>query len=203
MNAFGYGDLSFEWGDHICAVFQNHDQQMAVMVPFIAEGLRAGDLCVWISPPSSSQAFRQALVQAGADLPTLEASGQLIILPEIDFYLLDGIFEPERTIELGLILLQNGKKNGYATMRITSDLSWLKGGAVDGERWESYERQVTQHIGQAPLVAVCQYDRRQLSGNLLLTALYTHPLVILGETFLANPFFTPPGGDELGQHDLM
>ncbi len=201
--AFGYGDLSFQWGDHICAVFQNHDQQMAVMVPFITEGLRAGQRCVWISPPASSHAFRQALARVGADLLTLEASSQLIILPDVEFYLHDGVFEPDRTIELGLTLLQDGQRSGYSTMRITSDLSWLTGSTVDEERWESYEHQVTQRTEQVPLVAVCQYDHRQLSGKLVLAALHTHPIVILGETVLANPFFSPPASDGLGRQEVM
>jgi hypothetical protein len=201
--AFGYGDIRFRWGDHICAVFENHHQQMAVMVPFVTHGLRAGQRCVWISPPASSHTFRQALARTGADLRTLEASSQLIILPDVEFYLHDGVFEPDRTMELGLTLLQDGQRSGYSTMRVTSDLSWLTGRSVDEERWESYEHLVTQRIEQVPVVAVCQYDHRQLSGKLVLAALHTHPIVILGETVCANPFFSPPATDGPGRHDVM
>lgn len=201
--AFGFGQLSFEWGDHICAVFQDHVQQMDVMVPFIVQGLRANQLCVWISPPDSARTFREALARAGADLPTLEASNQLIILPDVEFYLQDGIFDPARTIALGLTLLEDGQRNGYSAMRITGDVSWLRGGAVDADRWESYEHQVTERIEGAPLVAVCQYDHRQLPGSLVLAALHTHPIVILGETVLANPFFSPSGRAGAERHDIL
>lgn len=121
--AFGFGELSFEWADHICAVFQDHVQQMAVTVPFIAQGLRAGQLCVWVPPPDSSRAFREALARAGADLPTLDVSSQLVILPDVEFYLQGGILDPDRTIELGLTLLEDGQRSGYSAMRITSDVS--------------------------------------------------------------------------------
>ena len=201
--AFGFRDLNFRWGDHICAVFENHDQQMAVMVPFMTAGLRAGQRCVWVSPPASSDAFRKALARAGEDLPTLEASSQLIILPDVEFYLHDGVFEPDRTMELGMTLLQDGQRSGYSTMRITSDLSWLRGWRVDEERWESYEHLVTQRMEQASVVAVCQYDHRQLSSRLVLAALHTHPIVILGETVCVNPFFSPPASDGLERHDVI
>ena len=49
-NTFGYSDLRFNWGDHICAFFDDHLQQMEVMVPYIATGLQAKQRCVWPGP---------------------------------------------------------------------------------------------------------------------------------------------------------
>ena len=201
--AFGFRDITFSWGDHICAIFENHDQQMSVMLPFITHGLRAEQLCVWISSPPAADAFRRALSQAGGDLPTLEASGQLAIISDIDFYLRDGLFLPERTLELGLTLLEDGRRHGYSGMRVAADLSWLGGGPPNVDLWEKYEHEVTERIAEAPIVAVCQYDHRRCPGHFILAALHTHPIVILGETVCRNPFFIYPSADAAERPELM
>ena len=143
------------------------------------------------------------MTAAGSDLPTLEASGQLIVLSDIEFYLKDGLFEPTRTLQLGSTLLEDGQRQGYPTMRIAADISWLRDRPMDGELWEQYEHQVTIACADAPVVVVCQYDRRHFPGSLIVTALYTHPIVILGETFCQNPFFTPPPTDAIGSQDIL
>jgi MEDS: MEthanogen/methylotroph, DcmR Sensory domain len=197
--AFGDGDLSFSWGDHICSIYEDYDQQMTVMLPFMSRGLEAGQRCVWVSSPASAQRLRQALVGIGGDPLTLEASGQLVIIDEIHFYVQDGLFRPDRTLALGRTLLLDGQRQGYPTMRIAADASWLPEYRVDVATWEDYELAVTQRIETAPVVAVCQYSARRLSSEAILAALRSHPIVIMGETVYHNPssrasFPTPRAG---------
>jgi hypothetical protein len=192
--AFGYGSFRFSWGDHICAIFDDHAQQMEVMVPFFAHGLHAGQRCVWVGPELSCTALRKGLAAVGADLPTLEASGQLIILRDVDYYLKDGLFEPVRTMELLQTLARDGKEQGYETMRVTGDVSWLVQERVDAEIWALWEAALNEAVAGQPMVVVCQYDRRQISGDMVVTALQTHPFVILGGAVHANPFYEPAPG---------
>ena len=141
----------------------------------------AGGLC---------RLFRESLTAAGADLPTLEVSGQLIVLSHVEFYLSEGVFEPTRTLELGRRLLVDGQAQGYETMRMASDLPW------DEPRWwtrrfgRSTRAQVTKALVGMPVVAVCQYMRKHVSGAIVIAALRTHPLVVLGDTIHRNPFIT-------------
>lgn len=201
--AFGWGDFSFSWGDHVCAVFENPDQQMAVTVPFMAHGLRAEQRCVWISAPAGAARFRQALLACGADLPTLEASGQLIIISDVEFYLSDGLFDPDRTLELGLALLEDGQRCGWTAMRVAGDASFLRAGQIDVALWARYEEQVTRAVADAPLVAVCQYDRRRVPSSFISAALRTHPIVILGESIRRSPFYEADAPSVAGRRDLV
>lgn len=189
---FGYLGFSFAWGDHICAIFDSRLQQMEIMGPFIGTGIRAEQRCVWVSPEESAAELRRTLSEMGGDLPTLEASSQLLIISEIDFYLRNGIFEPERTLDLLATLLEDNQREGYSTMRLANDVSWVAGGRVDPESWEHFESRATQEISSLPLVMVCQYDRRQVSGAMIVAALRTHPTVILGDAIRQNPFYVPP-----------
>lgn len=200
--AFGHDDFHFSWGDHICAIFDDPDQQMTVMLPFIAQGLRAAQRCVWVAPPAGAERFRRALAGIGGDLPTLEASGQLIIIPDIEFYLQDGLFVPARILALGRALLEDGRREGWGAMRIAGEASLLRDRQVDVHLWESYQKQVTLSIAKAPLVAVCQYWRRGLPGSLMDSALRTHPIVILGESVHESPFFEAPPPEAIDRYRL-
>jgi hypothetical protein len=124
---FGYKGYTFNWGDHICAIFTDRD----------------------------------------------------------------GVFDPDRTLDLIHTVLEDGRRAGYPTMRVGNDVSWLGNGRVSPEAWESFESRLTHAISPLPMVMVCQYDHRQVSGSLLVTALETHPTVILGDRFRENPFHVP------------
>jgi hypothetical protein len=200
---FGYDNLSFSWGDHICAVFDHHAQQMAVMTAFIAEGLRSGQRCVWVSPEASARALRDSLAKIGGDLPTLEASSQLIIISEVEFYLEEGMFEPARTLELIATMLRENQREGYPETRMTSDVSWLPRRRLDPDLWLSFESQITQMVSPLPMVMICQHDRRQLSASLIGAALSAHPLVLIGETLYQNPFYQAFRAGVLGPADVV
>jgi hypothetical protein len=190
---FGYSDFAFNWGDHICAIFDNHAQQMEVMAPFVSAGIQLEQRCVWVASKPSGDALRQALHDMGGDVLTLEASGQLLILSEPGFYLYEGVFEPERTMDLLRTLLDDNQRQGYPLMRICNDVSWLGTERVDAELWEEFELNVTVGVANMPLCIVCTYDRRQVSGSIIVAALRTHPAVILGTIFRSNPFYVPAG----------
>jgi hypothetical protein len=201
--AFGYGDLNFSWGDHICAIYDDPGQQMDVAIPFMRQGIRAGQRCVWISAPSAARRFRDTMTRAGCDLPTLEASGQLVVISDVEFYLKDGLFQPDSCIALARTLLEDGQQHGYSAMRLTGDPSWLQEGALDFGLWEDYEHQVTREIADSPVVILCQYDRRRFPGSQIVTALLTHPIVILGDNVARNPYFVPPPTDAIGPRDIV
>jgi hypothetical protein len=187
---FGYGGFSFSWGDHICAIFDRPTQQMDVMGGFMEQGIRAGQRCAWVSPEASARQLRRALSDAGGDVQTLEASGQLVVISEVAFYLEGGMFEPKRTMDLLRALVGDGQRTGYRTMRIATDVSWLRGDRIDPDVWEGFETELTEEVSGLPAVLVCQFDRRQVSGSIVIAAFRSHPIVILGEEIHQNPFYS-------------
>jgi hypothetical protein len=166
---------------------------MKIMVPFVATGLRASQRCVWVSPPAAADAFRASLAEIGGDLPTLEASGQLFVVSDIEFYLEGGVFDPDRMMELLTTLLEDGQRQGYGAMRVAADVSGIEPSKVDRGLWYQYESQLTDRIAGLPLIHVCQYQRRQVSGDMIVTALRTHAAVIMGDTMKQNPFYVGSG----------
>jgi hypothetical protein len=72
---------------------------------------------------------------------------------------------------------------------MATDVSWLREHRLDPDAWEEFEGKVTQEIAGLPVVMVCQYDRRQVSGSIVVAAFRTHPIVVLGDTIHENPFY--------------
>jgi hypothetical protein len=163
---------------------------MEIMGGFMLQGIRAEQRCVWVSSEPSVRQLRAALSDAGADLQTLEAAGQLVTISDLDFYLQDGLFEPKRTMDLLRALMDDGRRIGYDMMRITTDMSWLKGSRIDPDVWEEFESELTYQVASLPVVLVCQFDRRQVSGSVVVAAFRTHPIVILGDEIHGNPFYS-------------
>jgi len=202
-NEFGYAGFHFSWGDHICGIFDDRSQQMEVMGAFIATGISAGQRCVWVGPRESGDALRSHLARIGGDLPTLEASSQLLIISKVDFYLHEGVFDPERCLELLGTLLEDSRRGGYSTMRIVCDASWLQRDRIVPELWESFQSRLTQGIARLPVVMVCQAERRQFSSSLIVAALRTHPIVILGDVVRQNPFYMSGSAASVESPDIM
>jgi hypothetical protein len=192
--AFGYADFHFSWGDHILGIFDSRGQQRGIMAPFMANGLRAVQRCVWVGPPESADRFRQSLAEIGGDLPTLEASDQLVIVSDVEFYRQKGVFDSSSTMNLLTTLLTDGQNQGYSTMRIATDVSWLRDCRVDPKMWEQFEVELTHEVAALPVVLVCQYDRFQLPGDIIAMAFRTHPVVIMGDRIRQNPRYLAMAG---------
>jgi hypothetical protein len=62
---------------------------------------------------------------------------------------------------------------------------------------------MTEAVATMPICIVCTYDRRQVSGSIVVAAMRTHPAVILGTTFRANPFYEPAGAGMSGARDVI
>ena len=202
-NDFGCSGFRFKWGDHICAVFDDRDQQMEVMGQFVSIGLRASQRCVWVGRSASADRLRRALEDMGGDLATLDVSNQLVFISDVAFYMEGGMFEPQRTLDLIGTLLADGQRAGYGTMRVVNDVSWLRDQRLEAERWEQFEVQLTHDVSGLPLVMVCQYDKTQLSGEMIVAAFRTHPVVILGDTVHENPFYDASAVEQVRARDIL
>jgi len=60
----------------------------------------------------------------------------------------------------------------------------------EGQRFESVYNRL---LGNAPVAAICLYDRRRVPAPVADSAAATHPLLVDGTTWLGNPRFQDPG----------
>jgi hypothetical protein len=142
-----------------------------------------------VSPGRRANHLRR-LAEAGIDVAGAEASGQLVLLDWSQNYLEGGRFDQDRTMSQLASSRDEGLRLGHSRTRYVAHMEW----ALELEnRPELVVYEATSNFFPlTPNVAICVYQIPRWDGQLLVDALRTHPLVILGGLLHENPFFQPP-----------
>src|SRR5438552_12334231 len=81
-------------GDHICAFYRGREERDRLLVPFLREGVRAGDVCLCITGARDHRQLERSILDGcddgGADLLELRDSEET--------YLAGGTFSAERML---------------------------------------------------------------------------------------------------------
>src|SRR5258706_8178682 len=86
---------------HFCAFFHNKDEELRTLLPFILEGLAAGEKAIHVVNAETRDEHRRNLSAAGIDIDAVEQSGQLEVVTWPDSHLLEGgQFNPDRALEM-------------------------------------------------------------------------------------------------------
>jgi hypothetical protein len=175
---------------HVCAFFHSEDEGYRVLMPFIKEGFDHGERACHIVNPARRDEHRRRLADAGIDVAGAEASGRLVVLDWSQTYLEGGHFDQGRLMSQLAVSRDEGRRLGYARTRYVAHMEWA---LEQGNLHELAVYEATTNL--APMngnVAICVYQVPLWSGQVLLRALRTHPLVILGGILHENPFYQPP-----------
>ena len=181
--ALGFGDLHADAGDHIGHFYRTIDEWKELVIPFLRLGLEGDDKCVCVvSQGAPEEEVLAGLETQGIDTKSALSSGQLIVTPgrsetgEMKRLLTSSIEEiPER----------------FRFLRWVGDMTWSHKKMPTSEalmEWES----ACNVVEDAPVVFLCQYELSQFLGNVVVDALKTHPLCIMGSAIHRNPYYEEP-----------
>src|SRR5690242_4756305 len=137
---------------HVCAFFNSDDEEYRVLLPFIKEGLLAGDKAVHVvNPAERSEHFRR-LGLAGIDTASAEQSGQLEVRSNTETYLRHGHFDQDRMLEVFEQLASGNATQGFPLSRIVCRMDRAVEGASfvdDVVEFESRVNEVWQRHNDA------------------------------------------------------
>ncbi len=109
---------------HVCAFFNNKDEEYRVLLPYMQEGFEQGDKAFHIVKEDHRPEHRRRLREAGVDVDTAEASGQLEVRRWEDAYLREGRFDQDRMLALIQEVLDAGETQGYPLTRLVANMEW-------------------------------------------------------------------------------
>jgi hypothetical protein len=70
--------LALKQGEHLCLIYERDpSEQLGALMPFISQGLRNGEQCVYIADDQTVDELREALEAYGVDVAAEEATGAL------------------------------------------------------------------------------------------------------------------------------
>ncbi len=181
-------------GDHYCGIYRTDDDQRAITIDFVRDGVARGEKMLYIVNVQSAEHLRATLAEAGIDVDTLVEKGQLVILTAKEAYLKHGHFDPDKMIALLGEETQKALAEGYTALRATGEMTWALAGEPGSERLVEYESRLNHFFPDRKCYAVCQYDRRRFDAEMLLDILHTHPKVLFGREGFDNSemYFVPP-----------
>jgi anti-sigma regulatory factor (Ser/Thr protein kinase) len=152
---------------------------LAVALPFLDAGLRAGDLVALTCPPETVALISREL---GERASAVESDPRISLL---------GARAPD-ALTMCRRYLERAMDTGSGRLRVVAEVDFGSDPADwrEGQRFESVYNRL---LGDAPVSAVCLYDRRRLAPAVVASAAATHPLLVGGATWGINPGFQDPG----------
>jgi hypothetical protein len=177
---------------HICAFFNGIDEQHRVLRSFIKDGFDQGDKSFHLVDPELREEHLRRLAEAGINVQEAMSVGQLEVWPWQDGPLHGGRFDQDTWLASFEQVLQSGTAAGYAQTRFLAQMEWALVDLPGVDDLIEFETRVNHVVPKYDDTVVCTYDLAKFGASVVIYALRTHPVVIIGGLLQENPFFVPP-----------
>ena len=178
-------------GDHICGFYRKPAERDDILIPFLVDGLRAGDKCTCVvdsCTPDDVLASMSAHIEVGPYVSVC----QLEVLDSYATYLADGGFLPARMLEFWAGKARQSPPGGTGVARNIGDMSWAHRSPGAVTELIGYESELNRIMANVPQVNLCLYDLTRCTGDLIMDVLKTHPKALLGGMVIDNPYYLEP-----------
>jgi hypothetical protein len=180
---------------HICAFFNSINEQHRVLRSFIKDGFGQGDKAFHLVDAEQRSEHLRWLAEAGIDVDEAMGSGQLEVWPWQEGPLSGDRFDQDTWLALFEQVLQSGPAAGYAQTRFLAQMEWALVYLPGVDDLIEFETRVNYVVPKYDNAVICAYDLSKFGASVVIDAMRTHPVVVIGGLLQENPFFVPP--DEL------
>jgi hypothetical protein len=177
---------------HICAFFNSTDEQHRVLHSFIKDGFDQGDKAFHLVDPERREEHLRRLAEAGINVQEAMGIGQLEVWPWQDGPLRGERFDQDTWLASFEQVLQSGPAAGYAQTRFLAQMEWALVDLPGVEDLIEFETRINHVVPKYAGTVICAYDLAKFGASVVIDALRTHPVVIIGRLLQENPFFVPP-----------
>jgi hypothetical protein len=190
--AFGSMQRTLRTRDHAAIVYWDSSELLDNVIPYLVEGLRAGDKVVYVAHDHPLPVLEDGLTRAGVDVAEHTTRGSLVLLTAEQAFFAGGRFDVEAAIAGVQQLAATAAGEGYQRVRFSVEMTYLLAdvpGIEDGPQFES--RANDEIFAKFPFVCICSFNGNREKGGALEAVLATHPILISGGLPLANPHYRP------------
>jgi hypothetical protein len=166
----------FKRGGHICVFYQDESTLLDFLVPYICDGLRAGEKCFLVQEKSLVRRLPSALEFAGVSYKAEVERNAIELYCTEDVYLKSGRFDVQAMINRLELTIQNAVSEGFNGLRTAGDLGWASASNLSHDTLLLYEKMVQESFPHRPAVGVCQYPIASFPEKLLDQVLELHQM---------------------------
>jgi transcriptional repressor of dcmA and dcmR len=163
--------IAIEHGSHLCSLYPSDSGRVKLAVPFLANGLADGDICILIASAQAQREILGPLATVRQELSENIRRGDLILaegLPPAD--------APNAMLEFMERSFLKATQTGHRAIRVLGEMTWALDAGMALEDLFRFETLYDQQLARRyPVVSLCQYDVRRFSGSDVLNALRCHP----------------------------
>ena len=150
-------------------IYSTDEGALRLTVPFLADGLRAGQTSFLAATGQILKRYAAALAsEPGIDVEAARKSGQLVILTWQSASAEDVIASWEKLFAKALAARP-------AMLRVAGDMASERQMFPSEAEMMAYEEAYDRMARRYPLVTLCAYDARQFGGETILRMLKAHP----------------------------
>lgn len=180
----GVGGVSAAPDDHIAHFYRGADQRFSVLGPYVQTGLERGDRCVFISAPDVADELCTWLSAKGVDAEAAVAADRLMLDP--------GRATEDEMLRLASTVARKTQDDDTDFVRWAGDGGWALNDKMSVHEMLHWEALYDKHSSNWQMLALCQFDQTQFSGDVLMDALRSHPYCIMGNVVVPNPEHESP-----------
>jgi hypothetical protein len=89
-------------------------------------------------------------------------------------------------------VIDESRASGHARLRTRGDMGWALTGLADTDELMEYEARVNLLTHAHECAFMCVYDLNRFGGRAIMDVLSTHPMVVMGDRVLDNPYYMKP-----------
>jgi PAS domain S-box-containing protein len=185
--------LNLRPSDHLC-LFYDRDpaEQMPAIVPFVQQALQRDEQFVYVADDHTVEELTKRLEDGGIGVKHETDRGRLKLWPRREWRSPEPFAADEKAAQVRAFIDQAAAA-GFKGLRFAVEMTWTLGPAVETRTLEAWEATInTLFTPTFPVRVVCQYNAARLSAEVMLAALRTHPLAILGDDVCPNIFYAAP-----------
>jgi signal transduction histidine kinase len=173
--------------DHVCTLYHQRDEEVAIAVSYIRAGLDRGELCVCVVD-DGGKSILDALASEGVDIDAEMRMGRLEIFEK-------PIAQGLQTRDMLAKIEQYASASrtaGYAGFRIVGEMTWTLDGDIKALAEFEARLNLNRVWQRHACAGLCQFDVRRFTPETLREMIIVHPLVVIGERICRNPYYVPP-----------
>jgi DNA-binding CsgD family transcriptional regulator len=178
-------------GTHMCALYSGPGERDKLLFPFMREGIREGDKCLYLIDDAEPAAVHDRITSRQNGHSRRE-SEQLEVDRASDMYLRSGRFSVEQMTSFLSGRLTEVAETEFLLLRAAGEMTWVLPQPQGAEDFFVYESAVNQIVEDKPAVFMCMYDLQRCGVSMLVDVLKTHPKVLLDGMVLENPNYLTP-----------
>jgi transcriptional repressor of dcmA and dcmR len=162
------GGVQLQLHTHIATFYDSDPGRLRLSIPFLADGIRAGQPCFLAAADDVAAAYAEALRAEEVDVDSAAKEGRFVT-----------VGGPGATVQGALDFWEQqfwpARAAGQTVIRVVGEMSSERKLFVSDAEMMSYEVAFSTLSNRFPTETLCQYDVREFDGETIFQAIKVHP----------------------------